>query len=431
MSTTNIHVESIAGTRDFYPADMAIRNWEMNIWRKASLTHGCEEYDAPIIERTELWERKAGDDVTNEMYAFVDKDGQKLCLRPEMTPSLCRLLITHLPAAALPLRWYSLPQCWRHEDITRGRKREFYQWNMDIIGGDEVKSDLETVSTIVSSLKMFGLDTNDAVVYINNRQILQKVLNSLGVGDDKFEVACNIIDKFNKLSKEELTARLSGEIGMNFENARKIFDLMEVRSIDKVAELLGDDDDTVKKMRKFFELAKDYGIADWLEFNASVVRGLSYYTGIVMEGFCKNPNVKRAFCGGGRYDNLLSTYGYPEKVSGVGFGMGDVVIVEILKELGKLPTFEDKIDDMVFAFNDDLYGPAVQVSQKLRAKGRTVDLYIKGGKFKKALNYADRKGISRVIFIAPDEWANGEVTIKNLRETDKDKKQELVKFEDL
>jgi histidyl-tRNA synthetase len=412
-----ILLQGPSGTRDFYPSDMRKRNWLFSQWREISKKYGFQEYDAPILEHSNLYTRKGGDDILREMYSFKDREGISVCLRPEMTPSVARMIMAIYKKEVSPLKWFSIPQCWRFENTSRGRKREHFQWNVDIFGADQVKSEVEILSMIVKFFEQNGLTHNDVVLKISNRMILQKFLTKLGV-TDKFERTFNIIDKIKKISHEELSEMLGSEIGLNQESIDSVVKLTKITDITQLSEFLDPNDETVDEMTKIFSLAESSGFSKWLQFDVSIVRGLSYYTGMVFEGFFKNSTLQRSVCGGGRYDNLLQKYGYAEKVPAVGFGFGDIVLLDVLSELGKLPSFDSGIDYCVIAYSEDLYPTAAKIADRLRDKNKYVALYMKcDRKLKIAFSYADRINANLVILVAPDEYKQNKMVVKNLRVT--------------
>ena len=411
----SVSVYPPSGTRDFFPEDMQVRNWLFNIWSDVSKQFNYQQYDAPVLEHSSLYTVKRGnDDILSEMYSF-EKDGVKLCLRPEMTPSLARMIMQILPSSMLPIKWFSIPQCWRYESTTRGRKREHYQWNVDMFGTENVKSETEILQIIVAFLKKINLTTNDIVIRISNRKLLQKVLYNFGITEDeKFMKACNVFDKLAKLEKNDIRSMFKETVGLTDEQIEKILTFSEIKSFDELVQLnyLDKDDLVLNEMKNIFLNAKKLGFEDWLQFDVSVIRGLSYYTGIVFEAYSKSTEMKRAILGGGAYDNLLTTYNYPTPVPAIGFGCGDVVI---LKELNKLPSFEVKTDYVIIPFNDEFFADSCLVADKLREKGKTVEVYIKKSKMNVAFSYADRIKANCAILLAPDEWSKGLIVVKNLR----------------
>lgn len=415
-STCNISLDPPAGTRDFAPEEMRVRNWLFGIWRSVSKSAGFQEYDCPIVEYQNLYTRKGGDDILKEMFAFT-LGNNKLCLRPELTPSVARMIMKHYKTQPAPFKWFSLPQCFRYEDIKRGRKREHYQWNADIFGAEKITSEIEVFMMITTFFEKIDLTPNDIVIKVSNRMILQKVLNKMGVSDEHFTRACVLIDKIAKITKEEMSQSLTDDIGLTAEQIGTIYDLCNVTNIDDIAKFLDQTDETYLEMKEIFNLAEKIGIKPWLQFDASIVRGLSYYTGIVFEAFPKNlPGLQKSICGGGRYDNLLTSYGYRETVPAVGFGFGDVVITELLKDLGKLPKLKNETEFLVVPFDSTLFAEAAGVAQRMRQTGKLVELYTSKTRVGHALDYADRKGINSVVLIAPTEWQKGNIVLKLLRE---------------
>jgi len=404
------------GTRDFFPDDMRLRTWLFGHFREVARLHGFEEYDAPVVETEEIYIRKAGEEITGQLYNFEDKGGRRLALRPEMTPSLARMVLARAGATRLPLKWFSVPQCWRYERMTRGRKREHYQWNMDVVGVPGVTAEVELLAAIVAFLGRLGLTAGDVGIKISSRKVLQGVLvDTLGVPPDKFAPVCVLVDKLEKLPREAIEADLA-ELGLEPSLVDRIVETLSIRDLDALTAALGPEHEAVTDLRSIFELAEGYGIADWLVLDASVVRGLAYYTGTVFEAFDRGATL-RAICGGGRYDRLLSTFGGKD-IPACGFGFGDVVITELLKDKGLLPVLTSTCDDIVFAFSEDLRGPAQRVAGRLRATGRSVDLVLERKKMKWAYAHADARGAKRLVLLAPSEWEQGLVRIKDLASGD-------------
>jgi histidyl-tRNA synthetase len=400
------------GTRDFFPEDQRLRNWLFGKWRNIADRYGFEEYDAPVLESEDLYIRKAGEEVTQQLYNFEDKGGRRLALRPEMTPSLARMVLSRKGGLSFPLKWYSIPQCWRYERMTRGRRREHYQWNMDIWGVKGVEAEAELLSAIVTSFKDMGIGPGDVGIKINSRKILTGLMASLGVPEDKFAPTCVLVDKLEKIPIDAIQADLEA-LGLTKEIVLELVASLQIKDISKFAEKLGSSSDGVTDIKRLFELAEGYGIREWLEFDASVVRGLSYYTGIVFEGFDKTGEL-RAICGGGRYDALLESMG-GEPLPAVGFGFGDAVIVELLKMKDLLPdTTQSKVDVIMFPMEDSLRGQAVAAATTLRAAGVTVDMILESKKPKWVFQRADKLGASAVIMFAPDETVNNKVVLKTL-----------------
>ena len=404
--------QGVRGTRDFYPEDMRLRNWLFQKFHASSLSHGFEEYDSPIIEHEELYTRKQGEEITQQLYNFEDKGGRKISLRPEMTPSLARMVMARSGALPLPIKWYSIPQCWRYERTQRGRGREHYQWNVDIWGMEGIEADAELLSVMVHMFTSVGLTHDDVVVRISSRKVLEEVLGSLGIEGDSFTRTCVIVDKMDKLPEETVSAQLS-DLGISDSSITTIQSVLSVTDLPELRDMLSPDSMAVSELERLFQLLESYGISDWTTFDASVVRGLAYYTGPVFEAQDRGGEL-RAICGGGRYDKLIGTLGGRE-LPATGFGFGDMVIMELLSDKGLLPDISSRVSDVVFSMDESLRGAAMEVSSKLREAGRTVDLVLEPKKMKWVFKHAERTGADRLVMVMPAEWESGKVRIKDLQ----------------
>jgi|TARA_B100000085_G_scaffold224671_1_gene210043 histidyl-tRNA synthetase len=404
--------QGVRGTRDFYPEDMRLRNWLFQKFHSSSLSHGFEEYDSPIIEHEELYTRKQGEEITQQLYNFEDKGGRKISLRPEMTPSLARMVMARSGALPLPIKWYSIPQCWRYERTQRGRGREHYQWNVDIWGMEGIEADAELLSVMVHMFKSVGLTHDDVVVRISSRKVLEEVLGSLGIEGDSFTKTCVIVDKMDKLPEETVSAQLS-DLGISDSSITTIQSVLSVTDLPELRDMLSPDSMAVSELERLFQLLESYGISDWTKFDASVVRGLAYYTGPVFEAQDRGGEL-RAICGGGRYDKLIGTLGGRD-LPATGFGFGDMVIMELLSDKGLLPDISSRVSDVVFSMDESLRGAAMEVSSKLRGAGRTVDLVLEPKKMKWVFKHAERTGADRLVMVMPAEWESGKVRIKDLQ----------------
>ena len=404
--------QGVRGTRDFYPEEMRLRNWLFQKFHSSSLSHGFEEYDSPIIEHEELYTRKQGEEITQQLYNFEDKGGRKISLRPEMTPSLARMVMARSGALPLPIKWYSIPQCWRYERTQRGRGREHYQWNVDIWGMEGIEADAELLSVMVHMFTSVGLTHDDVVVRISSRKVLEEVLGSLGIEGDSFTKACVIVDKMDKLPEEAVSAQLS-DLGISDSSIATIQSVLSVTELPELRDMLSPDSMAVSELERLFQLLESYGISEWTTFDASVVRGLAYYTGPVFEAHDRGGEL-RAICGGGRYDRLIGTLGGRD-LPATGFGFGDMVIMELLSEKGLLPDISSRVSDVVFSMNESLRGAAMEVSSKLRGAGRRVDLVLEPKKMKWVFKHAERTGAERLVMVMPAEWDSGKVRIKDLQ----------------
>ena len=404
------------GTRDFYPDDMRFREWLFDHFRAVSRSFGFEEVDAPIVEHAELFTRKAGEEIVDQLYHFVIHD-RHLALRGEFTPSLARMVMARAGALKFPIRWFSIPQCWRYERMTRGRRREHYQWNMDIWGEPGVEAEAELLASICSLLDRLALPRDAVKIRLNSRAWLEESLRQSVLRDrpDAFEPLCVVIDKLDKIGADAVTVLLTdpaGPIGLDAGAASRVIEMLAVRELDDAARFAPSNSAALDDLRRLSELLDAYGIAERTTFDASVVRGLAYYTGIVFEAFATSGTL-RAVCGGGRYDRLLESLGGPS-VPAVGFGFGDAVIHELLAEQDRLPVLVRGLDDVVYAFGEAERAAAIGVAQRLREAGRTVELVAGHPKPKRALADANRKGASRVWLIGPEERERGVAQAKDL-----------------
>ena len=403
--------QGVRGTRDFYPEDMRLRNWLFDNFTNASLLHGFEEYDAPVLEYEELYTRKQGEEITQQLYSFQDKGNRKVALRPEMTPSLARMVMARAGGLPMPIKWFSIPQCWRYERTQRGRGREHYQWNVDIWGTTEISADAELISVLVTFFEGIGLTAKDIVIRVSSRKVIEEVLGSLGLEGDIFAQTCIIVDKMDKLSSDVIEDQLS-DLGHDSKVVTTIQAVLGIKDMNSLQKALKDESVAVSELNLLFDAIDSYGISEWVEFDASIVRGLAYYTGAVFEAHDRTGEF-RAICGGGRYDKLLSTLGGKD-LPATGFGFGDMVIMELLAEKNLIPELVSDIDDIVIPLNSDLRNAAVMVAASLRNSGRTVDLVLEDKKMKWAFKHAERIGAARLVLLAPDEWSRKMVKIKDL-----------------
>lgn len=403
--------QGVRGTRDFYPEEMRLRNWLFDNFDEAALLHGFQEYDAPVLESEELYTRKQGEEITQQLYNFKDKGDRKVALRPEMTPSLARMVMSRAGVLPMPIKWYSIPQCWRYERTQRGRGREHYQWNVDIWGTDEISADAELISVLVTFFRSVGLTEEDLVIKMSSRKVLEEVLGSLGLKGDIFAKTCIIVDKMDKLPADTISQQLS-ELGLDESSILTIQSTLAIKDMESLGKNLGEESVAVKELTSLFSALEAYGISGWIEFDASIVRGLAYYTGPVFEAHDRAGEL-RAICGGGRYDKLLSTLGGRD-LPATGFGFGDMVIMELLAEKGLVPELIADIDDVVISLSPELRNAAMSVASSLRNTGRSVDLVLEEKRLKWAFKHAERSGAERLVMVMPDEWEEGKVKIKNL-----------------
>ncbi|MAG33199.1 MAG: histidine--tRNA ligase [Deltaproteobacteria bacterium] len=415
-TSTRQNLRAPRGTRDFYPDDMRRRSWLFDHFRQTARRFGFEEVDAPMVEHAELFTRKAGEEIVDQLYHFVLHD-RHLALRPEMTPSIARMVIAHQGAMRFPIRWFTLTQNWRYERMTRGRRREHYQWNMDIWGEQGVEAEAELLSAMFTALDALGLARGKVKVRLNSRALLEESLRG-GVLADRPEIfapLCIVIDKIDKIGAEAVTEMLcsdEGEVGLSEGEAERVIEMLGARSLDDAAKFPSDDSAALADLRRLYDLLDAYGIADQIPFDASVVRGLAYYTGVVFEAFDAEGTL-RAIAGGGRYDRLAETLG-GKPVPAVGFGFGDAVIGELLEDEGLWPALARDVQDVVYAFGPEEKAAAIGVATRLRGQGRRVELSLGKTKLKRILGDADKSGAERVYLIGEDERARGVVKVRDL-----------------
>ena len=406
------------GTRDFYPEDMRRRTWLFEHFRRTAHAFGFEEVDAPMVEHLDLFRRKAGEEIVDQLYHFELHD-RELALRAEMTPSIARMIIARQGAMRFPIRWFTVTQNWRYERMTRGRRREHYQWNMDIWGEPGVEAEAELLSAMFTALDGMGLSRGKVNVRLNSRALLEESLRA-GVLADRPEVfasLCVVIDKIDKIGPDAVMDLLCGEeagVGLSRGEAERVIEMLGARSLDEAARFTSPTSEALAELRRLYDLLDAYGIADHVPFDASVVRGLAYYTGIVFEAF-DTGGVLRAIAGGGRYDRLAETLG-GKPVPAVGFGFGDAVIGELLEDEGLWPELSRDVQDVVYAFGDNEKPSAIAVARRLREAGRRVELCLGRSKLKRVLGDADKAGAERVYLIGEDELSRGVVKVRNLAE---------------
>lgn len=406
---SQIELQPVKGTRDFYPEDMRVRQWLFGLWRATARSFGFEEYDACVLEHTELYIRKAGDEITGQLYDFRDKGGRHVALRPELTPSLARMIMAKGAALALPVRWFAIPQCFRYEDTQRGRKREHFQWNMDVIGLPSVAAEAELMAAQVHFLRQTGLNlepgTPDIVWRVSNRQVLGHFLEAMGIAGEQFAAVCVVIDKRDKIGDAATAAELA-KVGVTGDHAQAILRLLDVRGLEALAQQVPADNPGLLALTELLTLADSLGFAHLLRIDLSVIRGLSYYTGTVWEVFDDTGTLKRAIAGGGRYDKLCEMLG-GQSTPMVGFGFGDVVILDILAERNLLPTLGRGVEDVVFPMSAPEFAYANRVAAELRRHGRSVSVDYSCRRFKHAIERAEADGASRLFIIGSNEVTDG------------------------
>ena len=395
-----ISFEAPRGMRDFYPEDMVWRNRVFDAFRAAGEAAGFDPYDSCVVESYELLARKAGEEVGEQIYHFFDKSERHIALRAEMTPTLARMVAQRQKELSFPLKWTTIAQCFRYERMTKGRKREHYQWNVDIIGEDSILAEVEVIGAAVDALRRMGLTTADFKVHVSSRKFLGTLLEQSGIAAEKHAQVFLALDKRGKMPDAEIAAMLK-DGGLSEPEVAATFRIMETSDYSACPELV-----------ELFRLAGLAGFADALVFDISVIRGLSYYTGVVFECFDTKGEF-RAIFGGGRYDNLLTTIG-GEPTSAVGLGFGDVVVTELLKaRLGENAAKAAKGVAVGFMFPEQR-DAALMLAAKLRQSGARVNLALRPQKPKKFFSHADASGAAKAVFLGPDDVAKGVARLKDL-----------------
>jgi histidyl-tRNA synthetase len=413
---TQNSLQAPRGTRDFYPEDLRLRSWLFEHFRATAALFGFDEIDAPVLEHAELFTRKAGEEIVAQLYHF-ELHERHLALRPEITPQVARMVMARHGALRWPLRWFSLPQCWRYERMSRGRKREHYQWNMDIWGEPGIAAEAELIASIFHLLDRIGLARDDVKIRISSRALLEETLRKtvLKSKPEVFPALCIIIDKLDRIGADaviELLREPTGLVALTEADANFVLSWLKLRDLAEAGKVAQANSPAIVDLARLLELIDAYGHGDRVVFDASIVRGLAYYTGVVFEAFDTGREL-RAICGGGRYDQLLETLGGPATAA-VGFGFGDVVINELLADRKRLPELSRAVDAVVYAFSDAERSAAVRVASALRAENRTVELILGESRLKRVLAEADRAGAREVHLLGPDELARGEVLIRDL-----------------
>lgn len=406
-----ISFEPPRGMRDFYPEDMVWRNRVFDAFRAAGEAAGFEPYDACVVESYELLARKAGEEVGEQIYHFRDKSDRHIALRAEMTPTLARMVAQRQGSLAFPIKWTTIAQCFRYERMTKGRKREHYQWNCDIIGEESVLAEVEVLGAACDALRRMGLSNADFRVHVSNRALLSELLAASGIPADLHAQVFLALDKRGKMPDEEIAAMLR-DGGVDEAGVKATFAIMDLKTLDEAERLAGVGSPAVAQLRELFRLAGLAGFADCLVFDISVIRGLSYYTGIVFECF-DTPREFRAIFGGGRYDNLLTTIG-GDPATAVGLGFGDVVVTELLKaRLGADAPAPKKGVYVGWMFPEQR-DVALKLAAKLRAQGECVNLALRKAKPKQFFSRAGASSCAKAVFLGPDDVAAGRAKMKDL-----------------
>ena len=415
-------IPPVKGTRDFYPPDMAVHNYIVDGWKKVSLRNGFEEYDGPIFEYLKMFQIKSGDEIVEQLFSLTDRGGRDLALRPEMTPTLARMVNQQINSLPRPIKWFSVPRLFRAERPQKGRLREFFQWNIDIIGEDSVLADAEVIFTTIDYLREVGLSPQDIVVKVSSRKMLKGVMKSIGIPDEKIPPLYALLDKKNKLPFETFEKTLNDLI-RDSKMANEVKEFVGCGDIRRIEEKYGHEG--ACDILELMALLQEMGVADYCVFDPGIVRGLAYYTGIVFEIYDQADEL-RAICGGGRYDNLLADFG-GLAVSATGMGMGDCVLEILLREKGlleeQLPRLE--LDYFVAYVDEQVKQNAIRLTMKLRSAGLAANFSYKAAKLGKQLKQASDQNARKCIIIG-DEFKDGKLTIKDMATGE----QKLVNYDE-
>ena len=389
----SLSTQPYKGARDFYPEDKRLQKWMFGKMREVVERFGYEEYDAPILEPLELYLSKTSEEIVNQQtYSFEDRGGRKVTLRPEMTPTVSRMVAAKRQELAYPLRWYSIPNVWRYERPQKGRLREHWQLNVDLFGVEGISAEVEMIQVADMLLKKFGATPEMYEIRVNSRKSLGKQVEAAGVKSSVAETI-RVIDNFEKLSEAEFKKKL-GE---------------HVKEPGELYSYLTSDGDS-KEVIDLIKACNELGIN--VVSKPSLARGFDYYTDVVFEVFDKHPENNRSMFGGGRYDGLVGLFGV-DPVPTVGFGMGDVTLQEFLRGHGLLPSFKSETDAYVVLIGD-VANEAQSVISQLRAAGLNVAVDLSGRGADKQIKTALKKGINYVVFIGEQELTSGELNVKNL-----------------
>jgi histidyl-tRNA synthetase len=410
---------ALPGFRDFYPAEFAERSHIFAAWRDVARRFAFAEYDGPPLEPLELYTKKSGDEIVGQLYNFQDKGERQVALRPEMTPTVARMVAARANALRKPVRWYSVPQLFRYERQQKGRLREHFQLNVDIFGEPDVSADAELLAVAVEIMRALGLGPDAVRARVSDRRLLNAVLLASGVTDAQLPATYAVIDKIERTPMAQSVQRLV-DAGLTSDLAADVTALVtQARSLDDLRARFADDSGVSEHVTRFdhyFAALDALGVREYVDLDLRIVRGLAYYTGIVFELFDATGEF-RAICGGGRYDNLLQALGGVD-MPALGFGMGDVVLGELLRARGLMPAGAQRIDFWVAPVAPSERLRAVRVARALRDAGASAEYPLRDQALGKQLKAAGNAGAARVVFVGPELEARGQVEVKSLASGD-------------
>jgi histidyl-tRNA synthetase len=394
--------KALPGFRDFYPEDLSLRNHIFATWRNVAARYGFEEYDGPPLESLEMYTQKSGDDIVQQLYAFRDKGDRDVALRPEMTPTLARMVAARVQALKKPIRWFSIPQLFRYERQQRGRLREHFQLNMDIIGEAGPLADAELMAASIDIMRAFGFGPQDVQLRISDRRVIRGLLLGRGLSEGQLPAAFAVIDRSERVPKNVLEEMLTSA-GLGKGESRAVFAIAELRG----PEALKAAGEAAEPLAQAVQALQSMGLGDFVSIDLTIVRGLAYYTGIVFELFDAQKTL-RAIAGGGRYDGLLD-------LPALGFGMGDVVLGELLKERGAVPKASSELGAFLIAVGGDDLPTILQLAHALRERGIAVEYGLRHSGVRKQLELASARGAARAVIVGPEERAHGNAVVRDLR----------------
>ncbi|MFA5252152.1 MAG: histidine--tRNA ligase [Phycisphaerae bacterium] len=422
-----MQIPPVKGTRDFYPQDMAVRNWIIDGWKKVSLRNGFEEYDGPIFEYLQMYQIKSGDEIIEQLFSFKDRGDRDLALRPEITPTLARMVNQKISSLPMPIKWFSVPRLFRAERPQKGRLREFFQWNVDIIGVEGALADAEVIFCALDYLREIGLTPGDIVVRISSRKLLAAILEKMGIADKRLDALYPVLDKKDKVPAGEFKQMLNKKVA-DAKITDKIQEFMEIKAISDIKKIIEPDDkinEAVDKIAVLFDWLKRMGVVEYCQFDPGIVRGLAYYTDIVYEIYDKRGEL-RAIGGGGRYDDLLKQFGGPA-IPATGFGMGDCVLGLMLEERGLLKPKQAGIDYFVACVEpEQTLQDAVKIVAELRTKGYSANFSYKAASLSRQLKQAAAQNARKSITLG-DEFKSNELVVKDMT-TSKQKRIKIDTF---
>jgi histidyl-tRNA synthetase len=403
---------ALPGFRDFYPDQLAERTYIMDVWRRVLRRYSFVEYDGPPLEPLELYRKKSGDELVGQLYSFTDKGDREVAMRPEMTPTFARMVAARANALRKPVRWFSVPQLFRYERQQKGRLREHFQLNADIVGESAVTADAELVALALDIMREFGLTSSDVRARISDRRLFQALLADAGVADESMDAVFKVIDKRGREPANVSREKLLGAVGSDL-IADKIEKIFDCRDIDTLASRYGKAAEVhIGRMQEYFAYVKALGLGEWVDLDLTIVRGLAYYTGVVFELFDAKGEF-RAICGGGRYDDLLKNLGGVD-LPALGFGMGDVVLGELLRSRGLMKTSASPTEFWVAADDESMTSDVMRVASQIRGRDRSVEYALKPQQLSRQLKAASAAGAKRAVLLKRDTFQKGEVTVKDL-----------------